>query len=192
MGFEPQIRKIVGQIRQDRQTLMFSATWPKEIQKLADDFMKTPTQIFIGNQELTANPNIEQIVEVVSDFDKAMRFNYWFQQITSNKVSEKTSSKEARASQNLDFGFHRHKTWLWQSGVHHVERTSALRRHSRRQRSARARTRAQGFPKRAHCRACSYGRSSPWSWLVFFWPSLTRACPERDCICCGFRFRTVI
>jgi ATP-dependent RNA helicase DDX5/DBP2 len=110
MGFEPQIRKIVGQIRQDRQTLMFSATWPKEIQKLADDFMKTPTQIFIGNQELTANPNIEQIVEVVSDFDKAMRFNYWFQQITSNKVSEKTSSKEARASQNLDFGFHRHKT----------------------------------------------------------------------------------
>ena len=30
MGFEPQIRKIVGQIRKDRQTLMFSATWPKE------------------------------------------------------------------------------------------------------------------------------------------------------------------
>lgn len=36
MGFEPQIRKIVGQIRPDRQTLMFSATWPKEVQKLAN------------------------------------------------------------------------------------------------------------------------------------------------------------
>ena len=35
MGFEPQIRKIVGQIRPDRQTLMFSATWPKDVQKLA-------------------------------------------------------------------------------------------------------------------------------------------------------------
>lgn len=35
MGFEPQIRKIVGQIRPDRQTLMFSATWPKEVQRLA-------------------------------------------------------------------------------------------------------------------------------------------------------------
>merc|ERR1712098_80013 len=43
MGFEPQIRKIVGQIRKDRQTLMFSATWPKEIQKLANDFMNDPT-----------------------------------------------------------------------------------------------------------------------------------------------------
>ena len=31
MGFEPQIRKIVGQIRPDRQTLMFTATWPKEV-----------------------------------------------------------------------------------------------------------------------------------------------------------------
>lgn len=36
MGFEPQIRKIVGQIRPDRQTLMFSATWPKDVQKLAN------------------------------------------------------------------------------------------------------------------------------------------------------------
>ena len=36
MGFEPQIRKIVSQIRPDRQTLMFSATWPKEVQKLAN------------------------------------------------------------------------------------------------------------------------------------------------------------
>lgn len=36
MGFEPQIRKIVSQIRPDRQTLMFSATWPKEVQRLAN------------------------------------------------------------------------------------------------------------------------------------------------------------
>ena len=32
MGFEPQIRKIVDQIRPDRQTLMWNATWPKEVQ----------------------------------------------------------------------------------------------------------------------------------------------------------------
>ena len=39
MGFEPQIRKIVSQIRPDRQTLLFSATWPKEVQRLAADFL---------------------------------------------------------------------------------------------------------------------------------------------------------
>ena len=31
MGFEPQIRKIIEQIRPDRQVLMWSATWPKEV-----------------------------------------------------------------------------------------------------------------------------------------------------------------
>jgi len=32
MGFEPQIRKILDLTRTDRQTLMFSATWPREVQ----------------------------------------------------------------------------------------------------------------------------------------------------------------
>ena len=36
VGFELQIRRIVNQIRSDRQTLMFSATWPKDVQKLAN------------------------------------------------------------------------------------------------------------------------------------------------------------
>ena len=39
MGFEPQIRKILGQIRPDRQMCMWSATWPKEVKRLADDFL---------------------------------------------------------------------------------------------------------------------------------------------------------
>lgn len=42
MGFEPQIRKIVSQIRPDRQTLMFSATWPKDVQKLANVSIRIP------------------------------------------------------------------------------------------------------------------------------------------------------
>jgi len=70
MGFEPQIRKIVGQIRPERQTLMFSATWPKDVQKLANDFLKDFIQVNIGSMELTANHSIQQIVEVCSDFEK--------------------------------------------------------------------------------------------------------------------------
>merc|ERR1739848_501076 len=40
MGFEPQMRKIVSQIRPDRQTLMWSATWPREVRNMANDFLK--------------------------------------------------------------------------------------------------------------------------------------------------------
>lgn len=70
MGFEPQIRKIVEQIRPDRQTVMWSATWPREVQTLARSFLREYIQVNIGSTSLHANPNITQIVEVVDDFEK--------------------------------------------------------------------------------------------------------------------------
>lgn len=45
MGFEPQIKQILSQINQTRQLCMFSATWPKEIERLANSFMKNPIHI---------------------------------------------------------------------------------------------------------------------------------------------------
>ena len=74
MGFEPQLRSIVGQIRPDRQTLMWSATWPKEIRQLAADFLRNPIQVTIGSLELSANKNIEQKFEFCSGYEKTKRF----------------------------------------------------------------------------------------------------------------------
>jgi ATP-dependent RNA helicase DDX5/DBP2 len=76
MGFEPQIRKIVGQIRPDRQTCFWSATWPRNVERLARDLCREdPVQINVGNSsgELKANPNIAQYVEVIGDWDKMQR-----------------------------------------------------------------------------------------------------------------------
>ncbi|KAF6774725.1 hypothetical protein AHF37_06189 [Paragonimus kellicotti] len=73
MGFEPQIRKIVAHIRPDRQTLMWSATWPREVQTLARDFLNNYIQVNIGSIALHANPNITQIVEVVDEWNKEQR-----------------------------------------------------------------------------------------------------------------------
>lgn len=71
MGFEPQIRKIVSQIRPDRQTLLWSATWPKEVQALARDFLNEDAyQVHVGSLDLRANVNVQQIIEIVTDFDK--------------------------------------------------------------------------------------------------------------------------
>jgi len=73
MGFEPQIRKIISQIRPDRQVLMWSATWPKEVQALAEDFLHDYIQINIGSLSLAANHNIRQHVEVIQDGEKEGR-----------------------------------------------------------------------------------------------------------------------
>ncbi|CAH9107751.1 unnamed protein product [Cuscuta epithymum] len=75
MGFEPQIRKIVDQIRPDRQTLYWSATWPKEVERLAKQFLHNPLKVVIGSPVLKANQSIRQIVEVVTDLEKYNRLS---------------------------------------------------------------------------------------------------------------------
>ncbi|KAK9426553.1 putative RNA helicase [Seiridium unicorne] len=73
MGFEPQIRRIVeGEDMpnvQNRQTLMFSATFPRDIQMLARDFLKDYIFLSVGRVGSTSE-NITQKVEYVEDVDK--------------------------------------------------------------------------------------------------------------------------
>jgi ATP-dependent RNA helicase RhlE len=48
MGFLPQIRSILQAVPKERQTMLFSATMPAEIMKLAKDYMKTPLRVEIA------------------------------------------------------------------------------------------------------------------------------------------------
>lgn len=70
MGFEPQLRKIVSQIRPDRQVLMWSATWPRDVQNLARDYLEDFYQVTVGSLDLAGNKNITQTIEVCTDQDK--------------------------------------------------------------------------------------------------------------------------
>mmetsp|Transcript_30050 Transcript_30050/g.28720 ORF Transcript_30050/g.28720 Transcript_30050/m.28720 type:complete len:579 (+) Transcript_30050:96-1832(+) len=71
-GFEPAIRQIIakcpaaGDSITDRQTAMFSATWPEEIRALADKFLrKDVMRVIVGGEELNANHMVTQIVECI-------------------------------------------------------------------------------------------------------------------------------
>jgi len=64
MGFEPQVRSVLEHVRTERQTMMFSATWPEEVKELAKDFLDDFTFMNIGSVELSANKNISQTVVV--------------------------------------------------------------------------------------------------------------------------------
>ena len=103
MGFEPDIRAIMKHVESDsaksgsttaaagrgsgrngRQTLMFSATWPASVQKLAHEFITSAVHINIGDVELKANHRVKQIVEVLqSDQDKQRRLLSLLQQLHS-------------------------------------------------------------------------------------------------------------
>ncbi|CAG7834035.1 unnamed protein product [Allacma fusca] len=88
MGFEPQIRKIVEQVRPDRQTLMWSATWPKEVRTLAEDFFKDYVQINVGSLTLSANHNILQIIDVCQEHEKENKLRLLLDEISQEEENK--------------------------------------------------------------------------------------------------------
>ena len=69
MGFEPQVRRIVNEtdLAADRQTMMFSATFPKEIQKLAATFLRDYVFVTVGRVGSTNKSILQQVLYVEED-----------------------------------------------------------------------------------------------------------------------------
>lgn len=70
MGFEYQVRSIASHVRPDRQTLLFSATFRKKIERLARDILVDPIRVVQGDIG-EANEDVTQVVEMlISGSDK--------------------------------------------------------------------------------------------------------------------------
>lgn len=82
MGFEPQLTRIVENIRPDRQTVMFSATFPSQVEKLARKVLKQPIEIMVGGNSVAAS-TIDQHVEVRKEDSKFFRLlellGFWYE-----------------------------------------------------------------------------------------------------------------
>lgn len=72
MGFAPQISAIVAAVRPDRQTVLFSATFPKSVENLARKSLKYPIEVIVGGRSV-ASDNVTQYAELVEEDDKFLR-----------------------------------------------------------------------------------------------------------------------
>ncbi|KAF3194628.1 pre-mRNA processing RNA-helicase [Orbilia oligospora] len=72
MGFEPQVMRIIGNIRPDRQTVLFSATFPSQMEALARKVLIKPVEIVVGARSVVA-AEVSQIVEVRTENTKFAR-----------------------------------------------------------------------------------------------------------------------
>ena len=70
MGFIPDVERIVGFLPPLRQTLMFSATMPKEIRKLADKFLHNPKEITVAAPSSPAEMVEQSLLRVANARDK--------------------------------------------------------------------------------------------------------------------------
>ena len=91
MGFEPEIRKVVEQYgmpdKGSRQTLMFSATFPEDIQRLAADFLSDHIFLTVGVVGGTTSDIKQAVVEVSgSDADKREKLQEILMESGTNRV----------------------------------------------------------------------------------------------------------
>ncbi|GAB6018834.1 putative ATP-dependent RNA helicase ddx46 [Chamberlinius hualienensis] len=72
MGFEPQVMRIVDNIRPDRQTVLFSATFPRQMEALARKILTKPIEITVGGRSVVCK-EVEQQVLVLEDEQKFLK-----------------------------------------------------------------------------------------------------------------------
>ncbi|OBS57462.1 hypothetical protein A6R68_11407 [Neotoma lepida] len=70
MGFEPQIMKILLDVRPDRQTIMTSATWPYAVRRLAQSYLKEPMIVYVGTLDLVAVSTVKQNIIITTEEEK--------------------------------------------------------------------------------------------------------------------------
>src|SRR6185436_9943389 len=67
MGFEPQIRKILAKVPKQRQTMLFSATMPDAIVRIATSYMSLPIRIEVARAGSTAKDVSQEVFFVQKD-----------------------------------------------------------------------------------------------------------------------------
>ncbi|XP_064453834.1 probable ATP-dependent RNA helicase DDX43 isoform X3 [Mirounga angustirostris] len=98
MGFEPQIMKILLDVRPDRQTIMTSATWPYAVRRLAQTYLKEPMIVYVGTLDLVAVSTVKQNIIVTTEEEKRSHIQTFLESMSPKDkvivfVSRKAVSK---------------------------------------------------------------------------------------------------
>jgi len=86
LGFEPQLRRMAAQLLPQRQTLLFSATWPREVASLARTILRADALTVQADAaaELRVADTIEQHFEVCDESERLGRFLRLLPQVSEN------------------------------------------------------------------------------------------------------------
>ncbi|KAK3760692.1 hypothetical protein RRG08_010665 [Elysia crispata] len=67
MGFEPQVMKIIDNVRPDRQTVMFSATFPRQMEALARRILNKPIEVQVGGRSVVCKDVTQNVIVMEED-----------------------------------------------------------------------------------------------------------------------------
>jgi ATP-dependent RNA helicase RhlE len=102
MGFSPDVKKIISHLPEKRQTLLFSATMPAEITRLADSILDNPVRVAVDPVSSTVDA-IDQSVYFVARSEKKQLLNYLLRDrsITSALIFSRTKHGADKIARDL-------------------------------------------------------------------------------------------
>ncbi|KAF8937014.1 pre-mRNA processing RNA-helicase [Dissophora ornata] len=129
MGFEPQVMKIVQNVRPQRQVVLFSATFPKQMEALARKLLKRPLEITVGARSVVA-PDVTQVVEVREDDTRFNRLLEILGQVYNDDIEARVlifvSRQEAADNLLRDLMRRGYASMSIHGGKDQVDRDSAI------------------------------------------------------------------
>lgn len=106
MGFEAEIRKVLLDIRPDRQTVMTSATWPVDVRRIADRYMNQPVHVVVGSLDLRACRTVhQQVIYCEDENEKQLKLDdYLFNMSEEEKIIVFFGRKSKASQLSIDYG----------------------------------------------------------------------------------------
>jgi ATP-dependent RNA helicase DBP3 len=143
MGFEQDVRSIISNCpSKNRQTCMFSATWPVAIRNIAMEFMSDPVRVYVGfeaivsdesdgitpDDSLSANKRVQLLVEVVEDRQRDARLRQILKQVHDGKNRVLIFALYKKEAERLEFSLRRdgYNVCSIHGNKHQAARTEAL------------------------------------------------------------------
>jgi len=121
MGFAPQIKQILREVPEERQTLLFSATMPAEIVEIARNYMQTPTRVEIARAGTTADLVTQELIIAAQEQKNDVMADLLREYSGTVLIFARTRSRAHRVARTI-------KNMGWNAAEIHSDRTLPQRR----------------------------------------------------------------
>lgn len=125
MGFLPDIKRVMALLPQQRQSLLFSATFSTEIRKLADSLLRNPVQIEVARKN-TVNESISHVVHLVDQNNKLKLLVHLIKQAELTQALIFVKTKQSAGKLTISLAQHGISVLAIHGDKNQSQRTEAL------------------------------------------------------------------
>ncbi|KAF2359190.1 DEAD/DEAH box helicase domain [Trinorchestia longiramus] len=126
LGFEPQVMRIIENVQPGRQTVMFSATFPRQVEALAKKILQKPIEIMVGGRSVVCK-DVSQHVIILDEDDKFLKLLELLGQFyEQGQIIVFVDKQESADSLYKDLLSHSYRAIVLHGGVDQIDRDTNI------------------------------------------------------------------